>query len=305
MGQSDAHLLLFNRAAYLQSVVTAPSAVWRYDHAPDGRLVGSWVGVRTGDRLELGYRAPFAGPDVVGDPSPGTVLDLLGCAFERARADGISDILVRARPRSYGPAEDVVQYGLLQLGFTVECCDLSFAVALAGLTDLDHYLAALPAKDRNPLRQVMALEAGFRILDPEDDPQWRPAFDILTENRRSKGRHMSIDFDYLAGLRDRMPGLLHMALLEVERAACAAALLYRVTPEVMLLVNWGDAFHQLRRSPMNLLAAHITVWSAGQGARLLDMGRATEDGPPNLGLMQFKRSVMGRPEMRPNYRWRG
>ena len=299
----DDHLLLFSRPEYLATVVDDPACVWRYDHLAGDRLVGSWIGVRHGAVLESGYRAPFAGPDVAGDPAPGAVLEFLGAAVERARSEGVDDIVVRARPRSYGPAEDVVQYGLLQLGFRIECCDLSFAVPLDGLGDIDSYLAALDPGDRNRLRRVMAYDSDFRLAGPDDDKEWQLAYELLAENRRAKGRRTSITCAYLLDLRDRLCGRLHMAVLRVDGSPCAAALLYRVSPAVMLMVNWGDAGHSLRNSPMKLLAARITVFSAGQGARLLDLGRATEDGPPNLGLMQFKRSVLGRPEMRPNYRW--
>lgn len=299
----DGHLLLFSRPDYLATVVADPSRIWRYDHLAGRRLIGSWVAVRSGNSLESGYRAPFAGPDVAGDPSPAAILEFLGAAMDRARSDGVDDIAVRARPRSYGPAEDVVQYGLLQLGFRIECCDLSFAVPLAGLADLDSYLAALQSRDRNRLRQAMAFDSDFRVAGPADDKEWQLAFELLSENRRSKGRHTSITLDYLLDLRDRLTGDLHMTVLRVDGSPCAAALLYRVRPDVMLMVNWGDANHQLPHTPMPLLAACVTVFSGRQGARLLDLGRATEDGPPNLGLMQFKRNVLGQPEMRPNYRW--
>jgi hypothetical protein len=296
--------LMFNDAAYLATVVGPGLAAWRYEHL-EGRVpVGSWVCVRRDTTLECGFHAPFAGPDVIGDPPADAVLAFLSGGVERARSEGVTDILVRSRPLSYGPAEHVVQYGMVNLGFSLEVCDLSYSIELGGLGTMSSYEQALASGQRTKLRQVLSLASEFSHSAGDDEPEWRLGYEILAENRRVKDRRMSIGFDYLMKLKDVFPDRIDMMVLRVDGSPCAAALVYRVLPDVVLLVSWGDAHHNLRRSPMNLLAAHLTVWCAQSGARLLDLGRASEDGPANLGLMQFKRSVLGVPEIRPNYRWR-
>ncbi len=80
--------------------------------------------------------------------------------------------------------------------------------------------------------------------------------------------------------------------------SCAAALLYRVAPGRELVVYWGDAGHDLPRSPMNVLALRLVELALAEGARTLDLGISSVDGVPDQGLIQFKRSVLARESLR-------
>jgi hypothetical protein len=115
---------------------------------------------------------------------------------------------------------------------------------------------------------------------------------ILDANRAAHGRPLGLPRDYLDRVQHVFPGRVRMRLLRQEGQAVAGAVIYRVLDDVDLLVNWGDAEHDLQRSPMDLLAHLMTTESLRTGARLFDLGPASEkDGTPNVGLINFKRSV--------------
>ena len=89
-----------------------------------------------------------------------------------------------------------------------------------------------------------------------------------------------------------------MAVLEHAGRPCAAALTYRVLPGRELVVYWGDAGHDLPRSPMNVLAHAMVARALDEGVRSLDIGPSSVAGVPDQGLNQFKRSVGARESLR-------
>jgi hypothetical protein len=92
-------------------------------------------------------------------------------------------------------------------------------------------------------------------------------------------------------------------VLRDGEATCAAALLYRVLPGRELVQYWGDAHHDLPRSPMNLLAYRLVEQAIAERVETIDIGISTDDGVPNQGLIQFKQSVLARPTLRPVLTW--
>ena len=69
-------------------------------------------------------------------------------------------------------------------------------------------------------------------------------------------------------------------------------------PARELVVYWGDAGHELPRSPMNVLAHALVARSLDEGVRSLDIGPSSIDGVPDQGLIQFKRSIGAREDLR-------
>ena len=91
--------LLFGGAAFSDLNGVPPEARWRYEHRPEGRLVGVLTGVVTDGVLLSGHSAPFGGPDLVrADPTVEDVVGMVDGALARLRADGVREVRVRCRP---------------------------------------------------------------------------------------------------------------------------------------------------------------------------------------------------------------
>jgi hypothetical protein len=293
------HLLLFNRDAYHALRRADRQRVLRHDHHDvGGRLVGSLVAVldETTGIATAGHAAPFAGPDIVrGSEAAAEIQTLVAEACTAFRAAGAERLVLRLRPGSWGLAEPSVLWALLQAGFAVAESALSFAI------DLEGGAAAYLARLRSPARRALAhaADAPYAFEDvTHDEPGWLIAYEILRDNRLAKGRPMSLSLEYTLRLRDAFPGAVRMDLLRHDGAPVAAALRYRVLPDVDVVQYWGDHGHTLARSPMNPLVLHLVETSHASGARLLDLGISSEDAWPNEGLIRFKRSVGALPEVR-------
>jgi hypothetical protein len=255
------------------------------------------VGVRDGDLVTCGHSAPFGGPDLVRDAeTAANVVALLRRAVEELDADGVRTIRVRCRPAFYSGSGTTVQFALLNLGFRVEACELGFHIDLDRIAGIDAYVAGLRSPARRALRHGLA--EPFALREAGDDARWDAGYDLLAANRAAKGRRLALDAGYVRAARDAFPGRVRMAVLEHAGRPCAAALTYRVLPARELVVYWGDAGHALPRSPMNVLAHALVARSLDEGARSLDIGPSSVDGVPDQGLIQFKRSVGAREDLR-------
>ena len=293
----EEHLALFSTAAFHALNLTDGQVVRRIDHVVDDRLVGSLVGVVNGPEFRSGHSAPFGGPDFARDAeTTRNVVNALTAAVARLDAEGVRRIHLKARPAFYSGSEASVQFALLNLGFAVTRCELNLHIELEGIDGADDYVARLRSPARRALRH--AHDEPFVVAEAADEADWARAYRVLADNRRAKGRRLALSLDYLRRARDTFPGRIRMFLMTHDGRPCAAALLYRVAPRRELVVYWGDAGHDLPRSPMNLLALRLVETALAEGAATLDLGISSVDGVPDQGLIQFKRSVLARESLR-------
>jgi hypothetical protein len=280
--------LLFCAAAF-HDLNGVPSAQrWRYEHRRDGRLVGVLDGVVSDGALLSGHSAPFGGPDLVrADPTVDDVMGLVTGALAAARAEGITEVRIRARPPVYSAAEPLLEYVLLNTGFVVEHCDLNMHVELGSGTD-----PLLLLKDRKRRYVRTALTQPYEFVEVTGGDDLTSCHGLLAENRAAHGRLPGLARDYLERARAAFPDRVRLRLLRLDGRPVAAAVVYRVLSGIDQVVHWGDAGHNLSRSPMDLLAHLVAAESQQSGARLLDLGPSSgKDGMPDIGLTAFKRSV--------------
>lgn len=266
----------------------------RYEHRPDGRLVGVLDGVVTDGVFVSGHSAPFGGPDLVEETPPvEDVLGLLTGALAALRADGIRQVRIRARPPVYSAAEPLLEYALLHLGFTVAHCDLNQHVELTGAGSAADVLSTF--KDRRRRYVRAALEQPHELAEVDGGEDLATLHRIIADNRAAHGRPPGLPRDYLERAKRAFPERVRLLLLRQNGAPVAAAVVYRVLDDVDQVVHWadaGEADQRGRHSPMGLLAYLVLTGSVRTGARLVDLGPSSEkDGTPNLGLVNFKRSV--------------
>lgn len=291
----------FNRAAF-HALNTAPGdEALRLEHVADGRTVGALCGVLRDGVLTCGHSAPFGGLDLARPrETPGRVAATVDATLAQAAATGAGTVRIRCRPDDYGPNEPVVLFALLNRGFRVETADLSYVLDLRATPTVETYVAALKSPARRALRHGQDGPWAFRAVD--DEPGLRAAHALLAANRAAKGRRLVLGADYVLRARAALPGVVRTFVLEHDGAACAAALVYVVAPGAWYVVAWGDAGHDLPRSPMNVLALRTVEAALADGAHLLDLGiSSVPDGgglAVDAGLAQFKTSILARPRTR-------
>lgn len=319
----------FNRAAFHALNAGPWDEVLRLEHDEDGRPVGALSGVLRDGTLTCGHSAPFGGVDLARPrETPARIAATVDATLAAAAAAGAHTVRVRCRPDAYGTNEPGVLFALLNRGFRVESADLAYVLDLAATPTAAAYVAALKSPARRALKHLTGVDPrpahetggpgdrtarstdapGERIGGPwsfrpaTDDADWRAAHALLSANRAAKGRRLALNADYVLHARAALPGVVRMFVLEHDGRPCAAALVYVVAPGAWYVVAWGDAGHDLPRSPMNLLALRTVEAALADGARLLDLGVSSVPDGDGLaidpGLAQFKTSILARPQTR-------
>ncbi len=241
--------------------------------------------------FDSGWSAPYGGFDLL--PRHDNVAGATLLAEQLTRS-GFNLVRVRCRPGFYGPHE---AFALLNAGFSVEKCGLNHHIDLAGIEKPEAYVAGLKREAQRALRQAEREPFTFGATD------WYAAYNVLGQNRAAKGRRLALSYEYIRKIVATFPGQIHMLSLWHDTQVCAAALVYEVLPRRFYVVAWGDAFHDLPRSPMNRLAYEVVAWAIERDALSLDLGLSSVDGRADPGLVQFKQSVGALPSLRLDLVW--
>ncbi len=295
-GGDEGHLNLFATEAYNRRNLGPDDRYLRIDHHAGGRLIGSFVGVVTGDTFASGFSAPFCGPDVVrGRETPANVQGLVDHTLEVIGGMGVRRIRVKARPGSYSQNEPYVRHALVRRGVAMVSTELSYGIPLDGLADRAAYRASLKAPARRALRH--ADEEPFTYELATTDDEFAVGYEVIATNRASRGHPLGLSLDYLLELRRDLGERIRFFVLRHAGTPVASALLYRLRPDIELVEYWGDA-HDLQRSPMNRLAEEVCATAIDEGVRLVDLGISSVNGVPNDGLIQFKQSIGADAELR-------
>jgi predicted N-acyltransferase len=286
----ESHLSLFNLPAFHELTLAPGQTRLQLDHLTDDRLVGSLVGVITGDEFASGFSAPFGGMDLVRETENlPRILELVDDATERLDEMGIQSVRIHGRPPIYARADVDAEFALLCRGFKVELTELNQHLDLSGVASPEVYVDRLGWRGRRDLRRSSAQDLIFvEGLEPE---QRAEAHELLRANREAKGRPMRLSLEYLERLREQLPGRIRFFSLLAGGRACASAVVYLIRPGRWYLVYWGDAFHRLDQSPMNLLAFKLVERALAEGIVLIDLGISSAGGELNPGLAQFKESI--------------
>ncbi|MCW2522316.1 MAG: Acetyltransferase protein [Frankiales bacterium] len=306
---------IFNRPQFHQlNQRDGHTPLYLQGHDAAGRLIGGLAGIRhrDGERemFTSGYSAPFGGFDLVDEHETAENITLLiQDVLRQLEFLGVGDVELKLPPSCYSANEAMIQFTLLNAGFSATRCELNQHLPVADWATIEDYQAQLRPAAQKTLKHLLAEDLRFRELSTE--AEWDAAHALLAANRARKGRRLALSADYVATARRELSPDVRMFQLthhdvhgSGDALAVAAALVYRVGPGRDLVVAWGDGEHRLKRSPMLLLAYRLVENAIAEGVRLLDLGISSEpvgeDGgqEPNFGLTQFKRSTLARIEPR-------
>lgn len=293
-------LLLFNHPHYSALNIAAGEHYWRHEVVRAGRSVGALAGVVQGERFISGFSAPFGGIEISRErESPVVIHGAIDEITARLAHTGCRRWVIRAKPMAYSHNEAAIHHAMNRAGWRPSRTDLSFYVDLRLFTRSGTYVDALRSDARRHLRRALALDMRLRLAGSAAAE--REAYNLLADNRRAAGRVLKLPFEYLAQLSEHFPGRLRYYLLSEPNETLAVALVYRVEQRCHLVVYWGHRPGSESKAPMNALAYLLIDRLTKEGAAVLDLGTASEDGVPIEGLGAFKRSVLGEPTLRIDY----
>jgi hypothetical protein len=215
--------------------------------------------------------------------------DELASMHERVEArlaeSGASRIEILPAPQAHDPvlfANSV--YLLLSRGYSIVQQDLNQAIEIG----------EGPFEERISYGQRKRLRKCGReglVARPLPSSALAEAYDVIAENRASKGYMVSMTLAQLEQMAETFPDRIVLFGVPASDRLAAAAICLRLTPDILYVFYWGDRPGYSATSPVVALADALYSWCRDEGVRLLDIGTSTIGATPNPGLIAFKRGL--------------
>lgn len=193
-------------------------------------------------------------------------------------------------PAVYDPVMLPRVAGCLATAGQLDYNDFNYHYELAGFGE---FAARLDANARNRLNRALRSAFSFESCRLDE------AYEVIETNRREKGYPLRMT---LGQLRDTSELIsVDSFALRLAGKAVAAAIVYRLGRGIAQVIYWGHLGEYSDRHPMNLLAREVFGYYAAAGFDIVDVGPASSDGQPDMGLCAFKESLGCRLTFKPAF----
>ncbi len=296
----SAALTPYDKVAFARLNAAKADGGVRFMAFEDGKgepICGIILGVRD-NVLSAPFSAPFAWPTWLVTPkleqACEVARELVRCASQCE-----SGLNLFLPPAIYGNCDVRAKWitALRAAGLTEAYADINYHFDTSRLAGVDSYESLLGHYARVHLRR--ARKRGL-VCSLCDDRQ--RAFDIIRRNRSERGYPLRMTFEQVIDTTDKCVEADWFIVDGEDVGDCAAALVYRLSDEIVQVIYWGD-IPRLKGAEycMLVLAEGVFTHYAACGVKYVDVGPASEIGVPSPGLCNFKELIGCSATLKPRY----
>jgi hypothetical protein len=248
--------------------------------------LGLTAGVRNG-KLVSPFSAPFGGFSFLRQDVQLIVIEKAVEALEEfAKQKGLLGIQIVLPPLIYNETFLAKQMNVFyRKGYQNTNLDLDFYIQLQSK---EPYEELLWYNARKNLR--ISQQQGFEVVLCNKDANAKAViYEVIKENRVSKGKPMNMSFEDIIATEEVIP--TDFFLLRQGIQPIAGGIVYSVAKSIRYVPFWGDFPGYTVQKPMNFLSHYIVQYYRQAGEKYLHIGISTENSLPNYGLCEFKESI--------------
>lgn len=248
----------------------------------DGKAIAGLIVGEKGNVWLSPFSAPFAGFSFSKSFSLTTLDSIVSCLFDYIKK--LEIVLQITMPPLFYKQDLYLKLAyVLQRYSTSSYTDINYALIL----NAGGYDSLLSGESRRNLNRAKRFPSVFKRAETLEEK--KIVYDVIIENRKAKGYPLKMSLNDIENTKTFVPGDYYLLLMDQEPVA--SAIVFEVAPNIAQLIYWGDlSAHSLKR-PMNLLAYELFHLYKKRGFAFLDIGPASENGVPNIGLCYFKESI--------------
>lgn len=177
-------------------------------------------------------------------------------------------------------------YVLQGAGYTAAQNELNFSRAVS--KDIA-FESGLSRGNQRCLKALLDREYTWHMHNHAELPA---LYDVIKNNRAERGFEISMTCAQIQTMIDLFPDRYHLFSIQKDKQIAAAAICIQLEPHVLYVFYWGHLKTYQKDSPVVLLAKAIYSFCQEHSSiTLMDVGTSTENGQPNAGLIQFKKSL--------------
>ncbi|RKI43901.1 hypothetical protein D7V86_01955 [bacterium D16-51] len=236
--------------------------------------------------MKIPYSAPFS---VFETMQKYIRIEEIDCVLrlldEYAGENAVKKIIFRCPPIFYDTCFlSKLQNSMLRNGYYIAECDLNYQFHF---DEKKPYLELLHRNAKKNLKRAM--QHGLAFLHCSTEGEKQEAFQIIADNRKSKGYPLRMTFNQVL---DTIQFTAHdFFILKLGDKGIASAIVFQVTSKCYQVIYWGNLKGTEDVRPMNYLAYCVYRYYEEKGIEFLDIGPSSEEGIPNYGLCDFKESI--------------
>ena len=153
---------------------------------------------------------------------------------------------------------------------------------------------------REYYHQAVRNNLSFCLLKDIDEK--RMAYEIVCQNRKQFGRPIHMTFEDVMHTGKLWP-VDFFAAKHPDGDMLASGIFYQFPGKITYAVFWGDNEVGRPLRAMDFLAFNLIDYYKMQGFEYLDLGKFTESGIPNEGLLRFKETHESISSLRYSFTW--
>jgi hypothetical protein len=174
--------------------------------------------------------------------------------------------------------------GFLNKGFHTLHQDINYHFETK---DLNSYESIIDRSARKNLNASLQIEHDFVLAQEEKEKAI--CYDIIKQNREQRGFPLRLSFEDVRAMEQLTR--VYYNTLYMQGVAVAASICFEVSPEIVIVVYWGNLVQHAEFRPMNLMAYRLFHQMKEMAYAIVDVGPSTENGIPNYGLCKFKENI--------------
>ncbi len=230
------------------------------------------------------FSAPFGGFHFKNEQiSYDRIYDFIFTLKQYIKDQGFARFTIKLPPNIYNPSVNTKTVNaFIRQGFTMDTPDIESSV------DLRRFGGKFSNSGvRHNCNK--ALRYGLTFSRVTDDESIQEAFDIVSINRKTRGRNIYMSLQDLLDVNNIFPVDFFLAR-DSNGAGVGASVLYRGHDKIVQGIFMGDLISARKLYPIDFLYFNVFNHYKALGYDFIDLGSSSSAGEPNMGLIRFKES---------------
>lgn len=243
---------------------------------------------RQGNKLLSPFSAPFGGFECLSEDIKLNFIDEAISQLKKwAQKKNCKEIEIKLPPLFYNERLISKQLNsLLRANFKIKNTDLNYSL------DLDNFSTSYINKTwRNAKKNLkISFSSGMTFIKCNQIHDKIDAYNVIYENRKQRGFPLRMSWEQVYETSKVISSDFFL-VKNSDTISIGAAIVFKITPQIVQVIYWGDLPCYNENKTMNFLSYNIFKYYSENNFIYVDIGPSTENSIPNYGLCEFKESI--------------
>jgi hypothetical protein len=210
----------------------------------------------------------------------------------------VKSISFKIPPTCFSSEVAIILNILFRNNWIHTCFDLNYHLEIL---PPDKYFKTLSKTNKKFINKLEILGAKFMKSDLSEIAN---IYDIIKENRTSKGFPTTMTFEALSELVEKFQSDIRLFSVSVNKETVASSVCIQVSSKYLYVFYWGQLPKYNKISPILFLAKGIVKYCYENGIKIMDLGTSSANSKPNIGLCDFKKRLGCKITQKSIYQWK-